>query len=119
MRFEEMNTKRLRSAVLGTSLVATLGLGVLAWGGRAPTMEERDNRKAVDAMLTAITMKNNRLLEESARRAQARRAADQLTEEQYQGMEAVIKKARARDWAGAEKDGYAFRKKHPFVKEGQ
>ena len=51
--------------------------------------------------------------------AQARRAAGQITEEQYQGLDAVVKKARTRDWAGAEKDGYEFRKKHPFVKEGQ
>lgn len=114
-----MKTSASRKWLLGTSLVATLGLAVFAWGSRAPTMEERDNRKAVDAILTAITMKNSRLLEEGAKRAQARRTAGQITEEQYQGMEAVIKRARARDWAGAEKDGYEFRKKHPFVKEGQ
>ena len=114
-----MNTNRLRNIGLAASLFATLGLGVLAWGGRAPTMEERDNRKAVDAILTAITMKNSRLLEDGAKRAQGRRSAGQITEEQYQGLDAVVKKARARDWAGAEKDGYEFRKKHPFVKEGQ
>jgi hypothetical protein len=33
-------------------------------------------------------------------------------------MEALAAKARAGDWAGAEKDGYAFRKKHPFVPDG-
>lgn len=114
-----MNTNRTRNTVLGGSLVAVLALGVLAMAGRAPTMEERENRKAVDAMLTAITLKNSRLLEESAKRAQARRTAGQITEEQLQGMEAVINKARAKDWTGAEKDGYEFRKKHPFVKEGQ
>lgn len=114
-----MNTKPLRNSAIGISLVAFLVIGVLAMAGRAPTMEERENRKAVDAMLTAITLKNSRLLEESAKRAMARRTAGQITEAQYQGLEAVINKARARDWAGAEKDGYEFRKKHPFVKEGQ
>ena len=34
-------------------------------------------------------------------------------------MEAIVAKARAGDWSGAETDGYAFRKQHPFVKEGQ
>jgi hypothetical protein len=114
-----MNTSRVRNSVLGVSLMALLVLGVLAMAGKAPTLEERENRKAVDAMLTAITLKNSRLLEESAKRAQARRTAGQITEEQFQGFAAVFKKARARDWAGAEKDGYEFRKKHPFVKEGQ
>lgn len=114
-----MKTKRSWKFLLGTALVVTLGLGVLALATRAPTMEERNNRKAVDAMLTAITMKNSRLLEESAKRAQGRRAAGHITEAQYQGFEAVLTKARAKDWAGAEKDGYEFRQKHPFVKEGQ
>jgi hypothetical protein len=114
-----MNTNRLRNMVLGIALLATLGLGVLAWAGRTPMLEERNNRKAVDAMLTAITLKNSRLLEDSAKRARARREAGQLTEAQYQALEAVINKARARDWPGAEKDGYLFRKQHPFVKEGQ
>jgi hypothetical protein len=31
----------------------------------------------------------------------------------------VINKARKGDWAGAEQDGYEFRKKHPFVREGR
>jgi hypothetical protein len=63
-------------------------------------------------------MKNTRLLEESGKQAKARHDAGQLTDEQYRGMEGFIDKARGGDWSGAEKDGYAFRKKHPFVKEG-
>ncbi|HEV3257759.1 MAG TPA: hypothetical protein VG013_12815 [Gemmataceae bacterium] len=98
--------------------VLLLGLALLASGCRGPTQEERDNRRGLDAILTAITMKNARLLEESAKRAKARHDAGQLTDEQYQGMEAFIKKARTGDWSGAEKDAYEFRKKHPFVTEG-
>ena len=96
-----------------------LGLALLASGGRGPTQDDRDNRRALDALLTAITMKNSRLLEEGAKRAKARRDAGQLTDEQYQGMEGFINQARGGDWPGAEKDGYAFRQKHPFVKEGR
>jgi hypothetical protein len=98
--------------------VLLVGLGLLASGCGGPTPEARDNRRALDAILTAITMQNARLLEESALRATARHDAGQLTDVQYQGMEAFINKARAGDWSAAETDAYEFRKKHPFVKEG-
>jgi hypothetical protein len=113
-----MKKSRFWGTLLRLALLILLGLALLASGCRAPSQEDRDNRRALDAILTAITMKNSRLLEESARRAKARHDAGPLTDEQYQGMEAFINKARGGDWLGAEKDGYEFRKKHPFVKEG-
>lgn len=108
----------LWGVLLGLSLIGILAMGLLLLGRRYPTQEERLNRRALDAILTAITMKNSRLLEESAKQAKARREAGQLSAEEYQGMEAFINKARAGDWSGAEKDGYEFRKKRPFVTEG-
>jgi hypothetical protein len=96
-----------------------LGLVLLAPGCGGPTQEARENRRELDAILTAITIRNSRLLEDDAGRIKARRDAGQLTDEEYRGMEAVINKARAGDWAGAERDGYEFRNKHPFVREGQ
>ena len=96
-----------------------LALAVLAAGCRGPTPEARDNRRTLDAILTAVTLKNARLLEEDAKQAKARRDTGQLTDEEYRGMEGIINKARAGDWPGAEKDGYEFRKSHPFVMEGQ
>jgi len=86
---------------------------------RAPTPDERKNRRALDEILTAVTIKNQRLLGESAARAKDRHDAGQFTDDEFQGIEAFVDKARAGDWSGAEKDGYEFRKKHPFVKEGQ
>ena len=50
--------------------------------------------------------------------ATARHDAGRLTDEQYEGMQAFINKAREGDWSGEENDAYEFRKKHPFVKEG-
>jgi hypothetical protein len=93
-------------------------VALLVVGCRGPTQEERDNRRLLDALLTAITIKNSRLLQNEARRLEQRHKAGQLTEEQYEGMKAFIDKARAGDWTGAEKDGYEFRKKFPFVREG-
>ncbi|MBI3407301.1 MAG: hypothetical protein HY040_02955 [Planctomycetes bacterium] len=100
-------------------LLVALGLALLTSGCRAPTQEERDNRRALDAILTAITMKNSRLLEESAKRAKSRHDAGQLTNDEYRGMEAFIDKARGGDWSGAENDAYEFRRIHPFVNEGR
>jgi len=94
-------------------------LALVACGCRGPTQEDRYNRRALDAILTAITMKSTDLLEESARRAKERFDEGHLTDQEYQGMEAIIDKARSGDWSGAEKDGYEFRKKHPFLKDGQ
>jgi hypothetical protein len=106
----------VKTRLLGS---AVLGIAVLASGcdGR-PIPILRDNRRVLDAILTAITLKNARLLEEDAELAKTRLAAGQLTADEYAGMEAVIRKARAGDWAGAEREGYAFREKHPFIKEG-
>lgn len=114
-----MNTNRPWVVVLGLALLIALGAAIFAWGDRAPTQDERDNRRALDAILTAITLKNTRLLEESAKRAKARHDAHQLTDQQFQQIDAFIDKARKGDWPGAEKDGYTFRKAHPFVKEGR
>ncbi|HEY7159262.1 MAG TPA: hypothetical protein VH575_35285 [Gemmataceae bacterium] len=99
--------------------MASLGLALLVSACGGPTEQDRDNRRLLDAILTAITIKNPRLLEDNAKRAKQRHEAGQLTDEQYGGMEAILNKARQGDWAGAEKDGYDFRKKHAFVKEGR
>jgi hypothetical protein len=104
--------------LVGMVVILLVGLFIASrW--RGPTEEDRNNRRALDAILTAITMKNSRLLEESGERAKARHDERQITDEQYQSIEAFIAKARSGNWSGAEKDGYEFRRKCPFVKEGQ
>ncbi len=102
--------------ILSLLIVATM---VLIAGCGGPSMVDRDDRRVVDEILTAITIKNPRLLDAAQTRATARHAAGQFTDDEYQAIEAIIAKGRAGDWQGAESDGYAFRKQHPFVKEGQ
>ena len=114
-----MKKVRFWGVLVALGVVAMLGLILLASRWRGPTEKDRSNRRALDAILTAITMKNTRLLEESGKQAKARHDAGQLTNEQYQSMEAFIIKARGGDWSGAQKDAYEFRKKCPFVVEGQ
>ena len=87
-------------------------------GCSAPTEADRDNRRLLDAILTAITMKNTQWLEDDAKLADERHRAGHLTDWEFTRISEVIAKARTGDWIGSEKLGYEFRKEHPFVKEG-
>jgi hypothetical protein len=94
---------------------------ILALAGPAcsrPTTADRDNRRVLDEILTAITIKNTRLLEESAVRAEGRHADGHFSDDDYRAIAAFIAKARDNDWPGAESDAYAFRKQRPFVRPG-
>ena len=80
---------------------------------------DRDNRRLLDAILTAITMKNEKWLEDDAKLAEQRHSDGQLTDWEHEHFAAIIEKGRSGDWQTAEQLGYTFRKAHPFVKEGQ
>jgi hypothetical protein len=98
---------------------ALILLAALASGCSRPSADDRDNRRLLEQILTAITLRNGRLLEASARRTGERHDRGLLAEQDYQAIEAFIDKARRGDWSGSEAAGYAFRKKHPFVEPGQ
>jgi len=83
------------------------------------TEVDRDDRRVLEEILTAITLKNAGLLEESAKRLKARHDAGQLTDEKYQELEAFVDKARAGEWRRAEADCYTLRKRRPFVASGK
>lgn len=83
-----------------------------------PTAEDRDNRRLLEQILTAVTLTNSRLLEDAAKRNQQRHDAGQIADDDFQALEAVITKARAKDWSGAAAAAYAFRKARPFVRPG-
>ena len=95
-----------------------LPLVLLAAGCGKPTAQDRDNRRVVDCVLTAVTLHNPRLLEDDANWAARRHDDGLLSDEEYQGLNAVIDKARQGDWLAAEEDGYRFRELHPFVGPG-
>ena len=86
---------------------------------RGPTAEDRDNRRVLDEILTAITIKNPRLLEAAAERAKTRHDAGQLSDDDFQAMQSFIDAGRHGDWSAAETAGYVFRKQRPFVRGGQ
>jgi hypothetical protein len=100
-------------------LLALLLILLLAGGCGGPTQVDRDNGRVLIEVMTALTLKNARLLEASAERARARHDAGQLADDDYRAMEAFIDKGRAGDWMAAENDAYAFRRRRPFVRPGQ
>jgi len=73
----------------------------------------------LDAILTAITMKNASWLDEDAVLVEQRHEAGQLTDWEHQQLLSIVETARGGDWKKAEEAGYEFRTRHPFVREGE
>lgn len=109
----------LPALALPAIVLAMLIALLLAGGCSRPTEVDRDNSRVLAEILTALTLKNSRLLEASADRAEARHDAGQLADAEFQAIQSFIDKGRAGDWAEAEADAYAFRKRHPFVRPGE
>ena len=85
-------------------------------GCSEPTEETRQNRRLVEAVLTAVTMKDRKELDKDAALWDKRVADGFLSEKPHKAVKACIEKARVGDWAGAEKDLYKFRDSQPFPK---
>ncbi|HEX4141995.1 MAG TPA: hypothetical protein VHY91_00460 [Pirellulales bacterium] len=109
----------LPALVLPAFLLALLIVLLFAGGCGGPTEVDRDNGRVLVEIMTAITLKNPRLLEASSVRAQSRHEAGQLADAEYEAMQGCIEKGRSGDWPAAESEAYAFHKRHPFVRSGQ
>ncbi|MFO0809034.1 MAG: hypothetical protein U0746_10450 [Gemmataceae bacterium] len=95
-------------------LAAATVAGLFATGCSGPTPETRENRKQFDFLLTAITLKKPKLVEQSAGRIAARHSSGKISDGRYREILEVIAKAKAGDWPEAEKRGYEFRDRNPF-----
>ncbi len=100
-------------------ITVLLGSAIVVGGCSPPSVGERDKRRLLDALLTAITMKNADWLEDDAALAEAWLQVGHLTDEEYRELQSIIETARSGNWAGAEKEAYDFRRRHPFVPDGQ
>ncbi len=90
------------------------GAAALLWmlaGCGEPSIRELKNRGDLEALLTAVTMKNGVELEKDAKRIDARRAEGQLSQEVYNDLREIIQSARSGNWASAEKQAYELRAK--------
>jgi hypothetical protein len=74
-----------------------------------PSEREVKNARAFEALLSAVSLKNPKELEQDARLIEERHAAGELSEGRYREIREIVDKARARDWGGAEKRAYEFR----------
>jgi hypothetical protein len=107
-------------------VVACGGRGVrvtrLAWllvalaGCGEPSEREYKNRRELEALLTAVSLRNTRELEKDARRIDERHTSGQLSDARHGDLQAIVEQARKGDWAGAEKRAYEFRTQRPFFR---
>ena len=84
---------------------------VLIGCGGEPSDREIKNARAFEALLTAVSLGNSRELEGDARLIVKRHDSGELSDASYRHLSEIIEKARAKDWAGAERRAYEFRAK--------
>ncbi len=89
--------------------------GVFA-GCSNPSDESRQNRRVVDAVLTAVTLKNTKELDRDTVLLDKRLADGLLAERHHKAVKAIIEKAKAGNWREAEDELYSFRESCPFPK---
>jgi len=79
-----------------------------------PSLRELENRRELEALLTAISLKNQKELDKDIKRIDDRHASGELSDDGYKDLHAIIKKAQSGDWAGAEKQAYELRESKPY-----
>ncbi len=97
-----------------TALVVCLVLLLAGCGG--PSDRELKNRRELEALLTAVSLKNQKELDKDIQRIDARHASGELSDLGYKELGEIIKKAQGGDWAGAEKQAYELRESKPFFR---
>jgi hypothetical protein len=101
--------RRPRTTWLVAMLLALAGCG-------EPSLRELENRRELEALLTAISLKNQKELDKDIKRIDDRHASAQLSDASYKDLQEIAKKAQAGDWSGAEKQAYDLRESKPFFK---
>ena len=85
-----------------------VGLAPVGCGGE-PSEREVKNARAFEALLTAVSLRNDKELEADARLIGERHASGELSDAKYREIREIVAKARAKDWGAAEKRAYEFR----------
>jgi hypothetical protein len=99
------------------SIVASLMVLLLAVAGCGePSERELKNRRELEALLTAISLKNTKELEKDIKRIDDRHASGELSDGGYRDLNEIVKKAQSGDWSSAEKQAYELRESKPFFK---
>jgi hypothetical protein len=93
----------LCAIVLGGLVLTLIGC---AW---EPSEREVKNARAFEALLTAVSLQNEKELAQDAKLIDERHVAGELSDGKYKEILGIVEKARAKDWSGAEKRAYEFR----------
>jgi hypothetical protein len=103
-------SRRKRMTMLAGLLIMLTGCG------GEPSVRELENRRELEALLTAVSLKNEKELARDLKRIDNRHASGELSDDGFKDLEEIVKKAEAGDWGGAEKQAYALRESKPFFK---
>lgn len=109
-----MTTTRFSRRFLAAAVAVAALLGTSGCG--QPSEEARQNRRVVDAVLTAVTTKNRKQLDKDAALWDERFSGGHVSAERHKAVKDCIAKARTGDWAAAEDALYKFRETEPFPK---
>ncbi len=90
------------------------GLLLMFAGCGEPSLRELENRRELEALLTAISLKNQKELDRDIKRIDDRHGSGKLSDASYKDLQEIIKKAQGGDWSGAEKQAYELRESKPF-----
>lgn len=107
----ELNFKVGRNCRFGAAVTACV---FFVTGCSGPSETTRDKRRLMDAVLTAVTIRNVDELSKDKLLVSARHHAGQLSGTTHDAILQIIKKAEAGDWVTAERELYELRKRVPF-----
>jgi hypothetical protein len=95
-----------------TTLLVWLMLFLTGCG--EPSVRELKNRRELEALLTAITLRNKTELDKDLQRIEDRHNSGELTDESYKDLQEIAMKAQGGNWGEAEKQAYKMRELKPF-----
>lgn len=104
-----MNTEKV-----GRGICFVAAAALVAAGCGQPTETTRDNRRLLDAILTAVVIRNPEELAKDKQLLDAREEAGLLSAESHAAIQEAIDMAQANDWDAAERELYDIRERIPF-----
>lgn len=85
-------------------------------GCNRPAESQRDNRRLMDAILTAVVIRSPKELAKDKELLETRRQEGKLSKTAFESIQKLIVEAEAGKWESAEKGLYEIRRKLPFPK---
>lgn len=97
-------------------LLAPVVLSLSIIGCNRPTETQRDNRRLMDAILTAVVIRNPKELANDRELLETRLKEGKISKTSFESFQKLIVEAEAGRWESAEKGLYEIRGRLPFPK---